>query len=700
MRLYSVPRPLAIGMASGALALAMFTQLAPVPAAESVPTSPRPVSDTALERCGPDLSALRRRSDQPGPAGARAGYLLAHCLERAGRTGEAWAMFDAVAGRYPPLASYARFRAALITLKSGAAGEAAARLAGLLTQGLSVPLARRARMAYAEALIKAGQPAQAAKVLRGILQSASDEETLARTWWLLGTAAESLADRAQARQAYAMAWWAFPDSALAPDAARRLRELSGGPLPEPPPEARMERAARLLNLGEQAAAERDLVLAIRAGLPPAIAAEAWYRLGLLRLRSGAAMYAFEQAARDPEQAARALYWLGRVLASTGRSGQARSVWHRVEQQYPGSVWAARSLLALASRAEGAGARRTADAILTEVVRRFPGSHFAEEAHWRRGWLKYRLGRFAQAEAIWLRATQTLPASSRAAANLYWAAKAREQQGRSARSLLEQIARRYPLTYYGQRARSRLRWPAPARISPPGDGSLPDDRFSSTHEELGALGLDREAADEAEALLPSRAGPQTLRFIAVHRRRAGEIPASVAAAAAAVSPALYGGSTADVELWALAYPRAYWDQVRAAAAAAGIDPYLVLAVVREESRFDARVVSPAGAIGLMQLLPGTARALAGGAEITPRALMDPELSLRYGSAYLGRVLQRFGGDVVLALAAYNAGPAAARRFARQRRTDPDLFIERIPFPETRAYIQRVLESYGIYRWLYR
>ncbi len=113
-----------------------------------------------------------------------------------------------------------------------------------------------------------------------------------------------------------------------------------------------------------------------------------------------------------------------------------------------------------------------------------------------------------------------------------------------------------------------------------------------------------------------------------------------------------------------------------------------------------VVSPAGAIGLMQLLPGTARALAGGAEITPRALMDPELSLRYGSAYLGRVLQRFGGDVVLALAAYNAGPAAARRFARQRRTDPDLFIERIPFPETRAYIQRVRESYRIYRWLYR
>src|SRR3989304_2156363 len=87
MRLYSVPRPLAVGIALAGVALVMFTQLSPVPAAESVPTSPRPVSDTALERCGPDLFALRRRSDQPGPAGARAGSLLAPWPARAGRAG-------------------------------------------------------------------------------------------------------------------------------------------------------------------------------------------------------------------------------------------------------------------------------------------------------------------------------------------------------------------------------------------------------------------------------------------------------------------------------------------------------------------------------------------------------------------------------------------------------------------------------------
>ncbi|MGH2397247.1 MAG: transglycosylase SLT domain-containing protein, partial [bacterium] len=72
----------------------------------------------------------------------------------------------------------------------------------------------------------------------------------------------------------------------------------------------------------------------------------------------------------------------------------------------------------------------------------------------------------------------------------------------------------------------------------------------------------------------------------------------------------------------------------------------------------------------------------------------------GTAYLAGLLRRFRGDVPLALAGYNAGPGAAQRFSRLSRADMDLFFERIPFVETRAYVQRVLQTYGIYRWLYR
>jgi len=121
-------------------------------------------------------------------------------------------------------------------------------------------------------------------------------------------------------------------------------------------------------------------------------------------------------------------------------------------------------------------------------------------------------------------------------------------------------------------------------------------------------------------------------------------------------------------------------------------------MREESRFDPRAVSPAGAVGLLQLLPGTAQGVLGG-RVTTARLMDPQTSIRAGTAYLGGLLRRFGGSVPLAVAAYNGGPASVRGLRDLAGVDLARFVETIPFPETRAYTQRVLQTYGIYRWLY-
>ncbi|MCS7173403.1 MAG: lytic transglycosylase domain-containing protein [Armatimonadetes bacterium] len=135
----------------------------------------------------------------------------------------------------------------------------------------------------------------------------------------------------------------------------------------------------------------------------------------------------------------------------------------------------------------------------------------------------------------------------------------------------------------------------------------------------------------------------------------------------------------------------------AAQEVGVDPLLLLAVMREESRFDPQAVSHAGAVGLLQLLPATAREL--DATVDFRDLLSPAVNLRLGARYLAEQLQRFK-DLRLALAAYNAGPGAARAFAAGGIRDPDEFVERIPYAETRTYLRRVLQSYGIYRWLYR
>jgi soluble lytic murein transglycosylase len=136
-----------------------------------------------------------------------------------------------------------------------------------------------------------------------------------------------------------------------------------------------------------------------------------------------------------------------------------------------------------------------------------------------------------------------------------------------------------------------------------------------------------------------------------------------------------------------------------------EPALVLSVMRQESEFYPRARSPVGALGLMQLMPATARHTAKGMGLPfnrDRLTEDPDYNVRLGQAYLNELLGRFGGSYILALAAYNAGPSRAESWIklfgdpRDPKIDPINWIERIPFSETRNYVQRILESLVVYR----
>src|SRR5205823_5909954 len=143
-------------------------------------------------------------------------------------------------------------------------------------------------------------------------------------------------------------------------------------------------------------------------------------------------------------------------------------------------------------------------------------------------------------------------------------------------------------------------------------------------------------------------------------------------------------------------------VEAEAAEFGVDPLLLVAIVRQESVFDAQALSPAGARGLAQLLPGTAALTARGLDVTfyPEWITVPDLNLHLGAAHLQELLQRFGGRVDAAAAAYNAGTAPVKRWLeRPGADDPDEFIELIPYQETRGYVRAVLRNRELYRALY-
>jgi soluble lytic murein transglycosylase len=185
------------------------------------------------------------------------------------------------------------------------------------------------------------------------------------------------------------------------------------------------------------------------------------------------------------------------------------------------------------------------------------------------------------------------------------------------------------------------------------------------------------------------------------RRRGRVGTAVAIALTAL---LVGLLVSRIDHTARELPLPLSDArvIREQAAAKHLDPALIAAVIYAETKFDPRT-SSAGAEGLMQILPATADYLAhlsGGVRFTTSDLATPEINVAYGSYYLRYLLDHYSGNEMLAVAAYNGGLANVDNWvARANATGRRLTVEDIPFPETRAYVQRVLAAQGAYRATY-
>ncbi len=213
------------------------------------------------------------------------------------------------------------------------------------------------------------------------------------------------------------------------------------------------------------------------------------------------------------------------------------------------------------------------------------------------------------------------------------------------------------------------------------------------------GLEEEAQDQFDALRNDVASDPWSLYRLV---RALEGQGETAAAARSAARLIEDRADAPPDILRLAYPSDYLDLATSEAQTNGFPPLLLLALVRQESFFVPDAESVAGALGLTQVIPTTADEIAGQleeAEFTYADLLRPNVSLRFGSHYLGSQLELFEGDVSAALAAYNGGPGNSLRWQEAAPGDPDVFLETIDLSETRAYVELVLEHYAHYRYAY-
>ncbi len=179
-----------------------------------------------------------------------------------------------------------------------------------------------------------------------------------------------------------------------------------------------------------------------------------------------------------------------------------------------------------------------------------------------------------------------------------------------------------------------------------------------------------------------------------------VAAAAAAGVAHWAGPLFAGGGGPSWYTKTVYPLSYTGAIRAGAARYDLDPALVAAVVYAESKFDEHARSSAGAVGLMQILPATAGQIAdqsGGVTFTAADLENPRINVRYGSYYLRQALDAFDGDVRAAVASYNAGMGVVGDWVLQAHAEGhELRLKDIPYPETRAYVQKVLEARRVYR----
>jgi soluble lytic murein transglycosylase len=590
---------------------------------------------------------------------------------------------------------------------------------GVVERYAASRLAPRALLMVATLGSQAGDEPLAQQALTRLLDAYPDSREAPAALYLLGQSAEARGQRENAAHAYRELMVLAPTTGWADGADDRLAALSAGGIAVPALTLgqRIDRAERLLRGGvpktaadeaERIASEaRDPSIVVRA---LRVLADAAQRLGRHEAAAGVLALAIPRAPAERQPALRLEE--ARLLLRAGRRERALQILAGVASAGPESD--AAEALWLRGRALEDGQRpKEAIAVYRELVRRYPRREAASAALWRLGWSAYLGGDAREAARHWGRLAGATGSRVYRIAALYWHARASEDvRDRAAATLLyARVLTEAPRSYYGLLALARVGEatdPAPAAsIRLPADPAeaVADDPGFARVDLLRRLGLVESALEELEEVVERATGDPVRLYgfssayvrderyhlaLRISRRHFGPL-------AATGDPAL------PRAFWEMLYPFGWRGEVTAAAGRAGIDPFLVAAVVREESSYHPRALSRAGARGLMQLMPATARPMAehrGLAFAGGDLLDDPGANIEMGTAFLAGLLREFK-DPRLALAAYNAGPGRVRQWWQARRTsDLEAFVEQIPFDETRQYIKRVMLSWEEYRRIYR
>lgn len=436
----------------------------------------------------------------------------------------------------------------------------------------------------------------------------------------------------------------------------------------------------------------------------------------------------EACRSDAALHARALFNAGKYAVAAARYLEAASLYGRVESEHASNTLADDSRLGAALAYLEAGVEARFTELVTAMPEDYPDGDMVAEGMFRLALRRMDRGDWSGAVSVLDRAVKVVGGRDAerggelAGRELYFLARGELELGQRERAIarLERIVSELPLSYYMLHAHSRLlgldearaqraRDAALARPQSDGRPRVPERLLEEPGMvrslELLRVGETQGAVLELEALglLGPGAAPELLWAVARTYVHAGSDKLAHDVVRQRLTDWLTRWPAGDwLEAWRAAFPVPYRALVEGAAARQGLETALVFAIMREESAFDPEAASTADAYGLMQLIVPTAKVAAKGTNLPHdrRALLRPRVNVELGCRTLARYQKAFPENPLLGIPAYNAGPSRARQWLAARPSaDFDLWVELIPYVETRRYTKRVLSSRAAYSFLY-
>lgn len=571
---------------------------------------------------------------------------------------------------------------------------------------------------YASALMATGAPDRAAAYLEKHRQPVKPDIEIT-----LGRAYVAAGDKPKAADIFHKLYFEMPTSAEAEAAAIELRTLG-----EAQPVGSFDQRHNRVGLLTKGRRYRDVLnelspLVEQAPPDKMVELQVEFATALYRNRKrDDAQHLFESILQTQSASvdakAQSLYFLAEIARDKDDGQKNRDYVAQLRTLAPDSSWMTDALLSSGNMYMLRRDYEVAVPFYAEVYQRQKNGRLSAYTHWKTAWLTYRMGKKDDAKRLFEEQLSMYPNSAEVPNAIYWRGRLAEEDGdkKLARAYYQKLADNYRYFYYANLARDRMAGVGdetvdpplleslPRPTAPPRDWDAPADNVRAQKAQLLANAALFDFAVAEMQAASAGSPPWEAKSVAEIYNQQGSYIRSIETLKRAV-PGYFAAEIPQIPrpVWESLFPRPFWEELKRDSAANRLEPHLVASLIRQESEFNPSAISPANAMGLMQLLPSVGKGLAREMKIrhfSPDDLLVADTNLRMGTRYFKHMVDHYDGHVEYALAAYNAGEDRVDDWRKNGNfANVEEFVESIPFTETREYVQAIMRNAVIYKLLY-